>query len=169
MSVRSRGAALGVAGALAVAGAFFLPTPWRLVALGAGAVMLFVAATGVGPAGRAVDALAAFRDAPVHVNVWGAPLPGASAEGMQLQAVRAVGAGLLLTLRSRADGTTAVLKVAQPHGVTIGDAGGRAEIRAAKYVQWRGQRLPATAQSAPALVLERLIADMYASDRQPAA
>ena len=167
MTGHARGVVFGVLGAVVVAGALFLPTPWRHAALGAGAVLLFLAATRVGLAGRAVDALSPFRDAPVHVAVWGRTLPGASAEGMQLESVRAVGAGLLLTLRSRADGSRAVLKVAQPRGIEIGDAGGRAEIRDARFVQWQRERLPAAAD-APAVVLQRLIADAYASDRLPA-
>ena len=170
MSRNARGILFGVTGALVVSGALFLPTPWRHVALGGGVILLFLAATRLGAAGGAMDALTPFRDAPVHVSVWGAPLPGASREGMQLESVRAAGAGLLLTLRSRSDGSRAVLKVAQPRGVEISGAGGRAEIRDAKYVQWRRQRLPAASGTeAPALVLERMIADTYASDREPAA
>ena len=75
----------------------------------------------------------------VLVQVWGAELPGQPGLEFTVHAVRALGPGLHLYLRPP-DGRPTNLKVAQPRDASVSDHG--MEIRDAKYVQWRGRKIP---------------------------
>lgn len=92
-------------------------------------VVLFAVATRLSQAGRLTHPLARFCGQPVDICVWGQPLPEA-----EIESVRAIGPGLHLFLRG------GHLKIAQPSAATVDER--TAVIDEARYVQWRGKRLP---------------------------
>ena len=76
----------------------------------------------------------------VRVQAWGSDLPGNNpGSKFGVCAVRAVGPGLHVYLRPLPDGSPTHLKVAQPSGTTISDAG--MEVGEARYVQWAGSKI----------------------------
>ena len=108
-----------------------------------------------GIAGRAATSLHPLLGKSVLVEVWGAPLSGQ----LELSAVSAFGAGLLIRSRRGAEGKPVLLKVAQPTEWSLDDRG--FVVREAAYVSWTGRRLPRQ-KGCPALRLsasaERVVA-----------
>lgn len=143
------------------AGLGFVIPQLATVGLAVALVSMFYGATLVGPAGRLAHALRPFVRSRVRVHVWGAPLPGDDAAGLELESVRALGVGLILSLRPVGGGRATVLKVARPRSALL--VGERLEIGDARSVSWGGRRLArSAAEGASALVL------VHGSDRRTA-
>ncbi|HEV2720987.1 MAG TPA: hypothetical protein VG323_13275 [Thermoanaerobaculia bacterium] len=109
-----------------------------IVAAAAGLLL----ATKLSQAGRLRAPLAQFRGHAVDIRVWGNELPDAA----EIESVKAIGAGLHLFLRG------GHLKIAQPSSASVDERG--AVIAEARYVQWRGKRIP-RAGGAPAVTITK--------------
>jgi hypothetical protein len=112
---------------------------FRFIGVALALVCLFVVATTLSQAGRLSAALKPLEGRTVYVEVWGAPLPGASEGALRVQSVRAFGAGLLLWLQPPSSRRSTLLKVAQPQSVLLELP--RVDIADAAYVQWAGVRI----------------------------
>jgi hypothetical protein len=123
------------------------------VGLGVGIVCFFLAGTTLSKATQIAHALRPlFLKKQVRVEVWGMPLPAPSEASLELDSIKAFGAGLLFHLRAGPGAPRTLLKVAQPGTMRL--EGGRIEIDTAAYVSWAGTRLkPAPGAKMPALVL----------------
>jgi hypothetical protein len=113
--------------------------------LGVGSAVLLAAShfTSRRPLTRALQQ---FQGRVVDVRLWGAPPPG-SPGALTLTAVNTLGAGIHVFC-SLEGGASMHLKVAQPRDSALGS--GAVAIRAARYVQWNGQKVPSVG-SAPAV------------------
>jgi hypothetical protein len=137
---------LAVGGAAAIAAAAFTSSP---VFLPVAVLCLLFLATTLGHVARLAESLRGFEGRLVVVLVWGAPLLGEANAALRLEAVKAVGAGLLIYL-SGSKAPRTLLKVAQPRAWRFEDA--RLIVEQAAYVQWDGRRLP-RADGVPAVSL----------------
>lgn len=149
-SVSFRGAALLIAG-LAALSAAVMTSHFRFVAVIGGITCFLLGATAFSQAGHLATSLQRFRNQSARILVWGAPVPTAGGSNIEIDSVRALGAGLLIYLRPSPRGPRNLLKVAQPGPGRFAD--GRFEIDKARYVSWAGKRLvPVT--SHPALEIQ---------------
>lgn len=139
---------LGLSG-LAVA---FLNTPWRIPGVGAALVFLFLAGATFSKAAQIASALRGFIKESVRVEVWGVALTASGGTIFEIEAISAIGLGLLVYLRATPDGVRSLLKIAQPKSAKV--EYDRIEISEAAYVSWAGTKLwPAVGAKTPALVL----------------
>jgi hypothetical protein len=118
-----------------------------LVALAA----FLIIGTRLSNAGRLSVSLQSLRSRSVTVHVWGAALPGDGNATYRVDSVRALGAGLLIFLRQSPNGTSTLLKIAQPRASRI--EAPLLEVGHAAYVQWEGRRLPRV-EGVPALRIQ---------------
>ena len=113
-------------------------------------LLLLPVATSLSQAGRLAASLQGLKRRAISAAVWGAPLGGPEADGLRVESVGAVGAGLLIYLMDAGEAKT-LLKVAQPRSWLV--EGDRVVIDDAAYVQWAGKRL-ARADGVPAVAIE---------------
>jgi len=113
-------------------------------------LLLLPVATSLSQAGRLAASLQGLKRQAIRAAVWGAPLRGPEADGLRVESVGAVGAGLLIYLMDAGEAKT-LLKVAQPRSWLV--EGDRVVIDDAAYVQWAGKRL-ARADGVPAVAIE---------------
>jgi hypothetical protein len=111
---------------------------------------LMVGATAASHANEIAGWLGGYTGKAVGATVWGTALPAVGCEGLVLEAVFAIFAGLHLRFVGESSGRTYRLKVAQPTDAVLD--GARFQIGDARYVQWERARLGRMAQS-PALLL----------------
>lgn len=139
MSHHLRGIALVAIGLAALVAAPFNTGPYRFAAITIAFVTFLLAATVLSRAGELARSLAPFVKRSVHVQVWGAPLPSTDGSPLEVDSIRAFGAGLLIHLRPGAGGAKVLLKVAQPGAARLEDDG--FAIGEARYVSWGGTKL----------------------------
>ena len=134
-----------VYGLLALPGfAFALLSPnYHLLGIAWAIVFLMLAATTFARARGIRDLLRPWVGKTVEVEVWGVPLT----EPLTIHAVHSFSAGLLIFMKPGRP----LLKVAQGNGASM--TGDRFEIAEARYISWRGTKLPKAADVA-ALVIK---------------
>ena len=114
--------------------------------------LMLLGATSFGRGSKLSDSLQPLVGKTVGVRVWGSELPDRHGCKFQMDKVWAFGAGLHFYLRPLPDGSPVHLKIAQPLGTVIGDAG--FEVSQAKYVEWDRRNIPKDERE-KALVLVR--------------
>ena len=140
-----------IAGSLAAVAAAVMTSTGSLFVV---AVLLLIpVATSLSQGGRLAASLQGLRRRAINAVVWGAPIRGPGDAGLRVASIGAVGAGLLIYLID-AEGTKALLKVAQPRSWLVED--GRVVVDDAAYVQWAGKRL-ARAEGFPAVAINSVV------------
>lgn len=147
-------AAFTLAGIVGLSSAV-LWSPARFIGIGIAIFCFFVAATLLAKARSMVAPLAALVRQTVKVAIWGSPLPEVNDSGFEVVSVRSLSAALLVHMRPRSGGRTALLKIAQPDGFV--DHGGAMEVMNARYVSWAGKKLT-PAPGIPAVIFRPVTA-----------
>jgi hypothetical protein len=112
-------------------------------------LLLVPIATSLSQAGRLAVSLQVLKRRAIDAIVWGVPIRSPGTDGLHVESVGAVGAGLLIYLMHEHE--RSLLKVAQPRSWLVED--GRVVIAEAAYVQWAGRRL-VRAEGFPAVAIE---------------
>jgi len=132
-----------------------LDKTFSLLGIGVAVACLFLAGTSLSTASQLANSLQSFVKRPARVEVWGVGLAPSADAVFEIESIFALGAGLLIYLRSTPEGPASQLKVAQPLSATVVD--GRLEIGGAAYISWRGKKLArAVDKKTPALTLVTL-------------
>lgn len=101
--------------------------------------------------GRFSESLQEFRHRAIEIRVWGQPLPQVGPVPCRIVRVVFYGPSLRLFVKS-GDKWATELKIARPRDMSLHER--HAEIRAAAYVRWAGQKLaPLTGRPAVTLTL----------------
>jgi hypothetical protein len=115
-------------------------------------LLLLPVVTSMSQAGRLAVSLQGLKRRAINAVVWGVPIRGPKATGLRVEAVGAVGAGLLIYLMEAGEAKT-LLKVAQPRSWLVED--GRVVINDAAYVQWAGKRITRV-EGSPAVAINSI-------------
>lgn len=140
-----RGASLGVVGLTGLATAVLSPQ-WRGLGIAIALVCFLLAGSVLSRAARIAGILTPLVGKLVRVEVWGQPIEAAGA--LEVQSVRAIGAGLHIFLRSPLERSSRDLKIAQPRDARLTDT--QLTIERAAYISLAGTKL-ARSGARPAL------------------
>jgi hypothetical protein len=102
-------------------------------------IVFSIAGTALSKATRFKKLLRPFVKRKVSIEVWGVPIPDLSRPVFEIDSISALGAGLLIHLRTNSGGPRVLLKIAEPVSTTIHE--GHIEISDARYVSFAGMKL----------------------------
>jgi hypothetical protein len=127
-----------------------LDKTYSLLGVGIAVASLLVAGTTFSTASQLANSLQSFVKRSARIEVWGVTLSTSDSATFEIDSIFALGAGLLIYLRSTPGGPPTQLKVAQPKSASVVD--GRLEVGDAAYISWGGKQLArAAAKKTPAL------------------
>lgn len=110
---------------------------WRLPGIGIANISFLTAASVLSSAARIADQLPSLVGRSVRIEVWGQPIEATVT--LEVQAVRVIGAGLHIYLRSPLARSPRDLKIAQPSAAELTDT--QLTIARAAYISLAGTKL----------------------------